>query len=147
MGTSQMANTRRFAPLAAFVVGSLAVSLLLFGSDRVSLSGAAGSSAGKGPNLTTLPLGDGKAITTGARRGYLFLCRPQAGGPGAVHGRALDPREHLRPHREVHGGRQRRLADGDLHAKVKGQAAAERNGLPKHNTGTFPMRPPTTPTR
>ena len=89
-----MSASRRLVPLAAFAAGSLAASLLLFGSDRVPLSGAAGSSAGKGPNLTALPLGDGKSITTGARRGYLFLCRQQVGGPGA--GRwALDPREHL----------------------------------------------------
>ena len=116
------------------------MSLLLFGGDRVSLSGAAGSSAGKGPNLTALPLGDGKSITTGARRGYLFLCRPQTGGPGPatdgpwIHGNTYD----LTAKYTVDGNVDWPTAT--FFAKVKkGKLRLSGNGLPKHNTGTFPI--------
>lgn len=117
------------------------MSLLLFGSDRVSLSGAAGSAAGMGPDLTALPLGDGKAVTTGARRGHLFLCRSQAGGPGAA---ADGP--------WIQGSTYDLTAKYTVDGSVDWPAAAFRkkaksrslklsgNGLPKHTTGTFPVQ-------
>jgi hypothetical protein len=131
---------RRLAPLAVFALASLACSLLLFG-DRVQLSGAA-SSAGKGPDLTALPLGDGKTTTTSPRRGYLYLCRPQTGGPGA---QADGP--------WIHGGTYDLTAKYAVDGSVDWPAATFRaklkkrrlrlsgNGLPEHNTGTFPIQP------
>ena len=131
---------RRLAPLAAFAAASLALCLLLFGGGGVTLSGAA-TTAAKGPNLTALPLGDGKTTTTAPARGYLFLCRPQMGGGGAqtdgpwIHGSTYD----LTAKYTVDGSVDWPAAA--FAAKFKGKKLRlSGNGLPKHNTGTFPVR-------
>ena len=132
---------RRLAPLFAFAAATLALSVLLFGGGRVTLSGAAMSAAGKGPNLTALPLGDGKTTTTAPARGYLFLCRPQTGGPGPqadgpwIHGSTYD----LTAKYTVDGSVDWPTAA--FRARFKGGSLRlTGNGLPRHNTGTFPIQ-------
>jgi hypothetical protein len=135
-----MSTTRRLAPLAAFAIASLGASLLLFGGHRISLSGAATSAAGRGPDLTALPLGDGKTTTTSPQRGYLYECHVQAGGGGAgtngpwIHGSTYDLTAKY-------------VVDGSVDwpaatftAKVKkNRLRISGNGLPKHTTGTYPI--------
>jgi hypothetical protein len=130
---------KRIGVLLGFAAASLVASLALFSTDNLTLSKAATGSAA-GPDLTALPLGDGKTTTTTPQRGYLYECRIMSGGGGAqtdgpwIHGSTYDLTQKF-------------VVDGSIDwpnatFKKKLRNAVLRltgNGLPKHATGTFPV--------
>jgi YHYH protein len=132
----------RVAVLAGFSAASLAASLALFGAGNVRLSSAATSSAATGPDLTALPLGDGKTTTTNPRRGYLYECVKMTTGGGAqqdgpwIHGNTYDLTQKF-------------VVDGNVdwpNASFTKQLRKSTlrltgNGLPKQTTGVFPVQP------
>jgi YHYH protein len=133
---------KRAGALGAFAAGSLAACLALFGTGNLSLASPAKSAATGGPDLTALPLGDGRTTTTDPRRGYLYECRALSGGGGAsangswIHGSTYDLTAKVSVDGAVSwpGARFRK--------KVKGKSLLlSGNGLPKHTTGVFPVQP------
>jgi hypothetical protein len=81
-----MRIARTIAVLGAMAAGSLGLALLAFGTHDAAFSAPAQSAARNGPDLTALPLGDGRSTTAGARRGYLYVCRAASGGPATASG-------------------------------------------------------------
>lgn len=95
-----------------------------------------------GPKLTTLPLGDNKYSTTGAKVGYVYLCNaPRGGGPGAgtvgpwIKGKTWTPSEKV----EVSGNVTWSQAwFSNIVSGVKRLITG--NNLPiNHTTGTYPV--------
>jgi hypothetical protein len=130
-----MRRAKLLLPLAAIAVAAGALSMLMIGGGPTAVS-ATGD-----PNLTNLPLGDGKTTTTTPQSGYLFLCRPQMGGPGGgaqvdgpwIHGSTYDLTAKYIVDGSVswpHNFKQK------LRKKVLKLTG---NGLPNHTTGTFPV--------
>jgi YHYH protein len=135
---------RRLAPLAALAAASLLLCVALFGTREIAISGAAHSAATNGPNLTALPLGNGKATLAGPQQGYLFLCRPMMGGPAAGGGpwiNAAAGTYSLSAKPSVDGSNP--WPNAAFRAKVKKKVLRlNGNGLPTdHGTGNFPVRP------
>jgi hypothetical protein len=134
---------KRAAVLCGFAGGSLAVCLALFGTGKLTVSTSAkATAAASGPDLTALPLGDGKTTTTSPRQGYLYECRQMSGGGGAqVNGPWI--------HGSTYNLTQKYVVDGSVawpnatfKKTIKGKVLRlSGNGLPKHNTGTFPIQP------
>ena len=90
---------------------------------------------------TALPLGDGKFATSGPKRGWIYSCRPAAGGgPGAqVDGPWITGSTWDSTQKPAVGGSVKwrsttafRTAASEL--KITG------NALPRHRTGVFPIR-------
>lgn len=139
-----MSLSKHLALATAFAAGSLALSLLLFGGSRAALSGAASSAASNGPDLTALPLGDGKTSTSGTGKGMLYVCRESnPNAPGAqvdgpwIHGSSYDATAKY----VVDGSN--RWANARFKTKVK-KAVLKLigNGLPtNHGTGNYPISP------
>jgi hypothetical protein len=139
-------SAKRIAVLVGFAAGSLGVCLALFGGGRALQSSAATSaaainSASSGPDLTALPLGDGKTTTTTPRSGYLYECRRLSGGGGAstngpwIHGSTYDLTQKTTVDGAVSW-------PGSFRKRVKGSSLRlSGNGLPKHTTGVFPIQP------
>ena len=134
---------KRLAALAGFAGGSLAASVALFGTGTTPLTSAAATAAGSGPDLTRLPLGDGRVTTGGPRRDYVHSCQDSFGMAGAsangpwIHGTTWD-------------ATQKYAVDGDVrwpsaHFAKRIKKAVLRlsgNGLPtNHGTGVFPIDP------
>ena len=127
--------------LIGLAAGSLAISLLLFGGRGDALD--ARSAATNSPNLTALPLGDGKASTSGPSQGGLFVC--QQGNPNAPGAQVAGPwitgaTYNLLAKVSVDGINPQPTAT--FKAKVK-KAVLKLfgNGLPtNHGTGNFPIR-------
>jgi hypothetical protein len=120
--------------------GSLALALLAFGPGDRAVSAPAPLAAGNGPDLTALPIGDGKSTTAGARRGHLYVCRAAGGGPGAgsgpwIHGSTYD----LTAKSEVDGAVS--WPSASFRRKVtRALLKLSGNGLPtNHATGSFPI--------
>ncbi len=139
-----MSLRNHLAALGALALGCLALSLLLFGSSRTTLSTAATSAAGNGPDLTALPLGDGKAVTSGPGLGQLYACR--AGNPNAPGAQVSSPwirgsSYDLTAKYVVDGSN--RWAGARFRTKVrKAILKLIGNGLPtNHGTGNFPISP------
>jgi hypothetical protein len=135
-------RAKAIAGTAAMVAGSGLACLALFGTGATALSSTAGTSATAGPDLTQLPLGDGKSTTTTPAQGYLYLCRLQQGGPGAgtdgpwIHGATYN----LSAKATVAGSVD--WPNARFKAKVKKKVLRlTGNGLPDHTTGVFPIQP------
>lgn len=125
--------------------GSLGLALLAFGTGPTPLGGASSAAtpavAGTGgPDLTALPLGDGKVTSSGPRRGYVYSCQESFGGPAAaevpwIHNSSYDLTAKYTVDGAVNwpGARfNKKLARKLL--KLSG------NGLPtNHPTGAFPV--------
>ncbi len=134
---------RRLAALAGFAGGSLAVSVALFGTGTTSLSGAAATAAGSGPDLTQLPLGDGRVTTGGPRRDYVYSCQGSFGMAGAsvngpwIHGTTWDATEKYVVDGDV------RWPNARFRKRVKRAVLRlSGNGLPtNHGTGVYPIDP------
>ena len=133
----------RFAVLGVLASASLAVSLLAFGTGKLTLSDAATSAAKNSPNLAALPLGDGKTTTTSPQPGYLFQCSVQSGGGGA----AVDG-PWINTGAGTYDLKGKFIVDGDnpwpnASFKTKVKKAVLKlvgNGLPtNHGTGNFPV--------
>ncbi len=123
-------------------IGSLGLSLLAVGSGGTALSEPARVAATNGPDLTALPLGDGKATSAGPRKGYLYTCQSGFGGPGAadgpwIHGSSYDLTAKYTVDGSVswpNASFRKKLTRALL--KLSG------NGLPtNHTTGSFPIQP------
>ncbi len=131
----------RTAVLGAFAAATLGACLALFGTGKLTVpSSAQATAAASGPDLTALPLGDGRT-TTNPQRGYLYECRVQAGGGGAavngpwIHGSTYD----LTAKTTVDG----QVSWPNAHFKKSVRRRSLRlrgDGLPKHTTGTFPVQ-------
>jgi YHYH protein len=138
-------SLKHIAALVGFAGGSLAICLTLFGGGKALQSSAATSagaisSASNEPDLTALPLGDGKTTTTSPQRGYLYECRRLSGGGGAstngswIHGSTYD----LTNKATVDGAVS---WPGQFKKRVKGHSLRlSGNGLPKHTTGVYPVQ-------
>jgi hypothetical protein len=135
-------RAKAIAGTAAMVAGSGLACLALFGSGATALSSTASTSATAGPDLTQLPLGDGKSTTSGPARGYLYLCHLQQGGSGAqVNGPWF--------HGSTYNLTAKYIVDGSVDwpnarfkAKIKKKVLRiTGNGLPDHTTGSFPVSP------
>ncbi len=131
----------RLLVLAGIAALSGLASLFAFGGGPTIVSGAATKSATGLPDLTQLPLGDGKSSTAGSGRDVLYLCRSQTGGGGAqtngpwIHGSTYDLTAKF-------------VVDGSVawpNARFKKKVVKTLlrltgNGLPtNHNTGAFPV--------
>ena len=121
-------------------LGSLLFALLAFGTGDRAVSSPAEVAAKNGPDLTALPLGDGKSTTSGARKGYLYVCRAATGGGAPVsapwiHGSTYD----LTSKSSVDGAVS--WPSASFRRKVtKALLKLSGNGLPtNHTTGTFPI--------
>ena len=141
---------KRIALLAVFAVGSLAVCLALFGTGRLTLPSAArATAASSGPDLTALPLGDGRTTTTSPQpRLPLRVPGPLTGGGGAsrdgpwIHGSTYDLTQKVSVDGSVSwpGSFTRRSRRSVI--RLSG------NGLPRaHHRESSRSSPPTTPTR
>ena len=94
-------------------------------------------------DLTRLKVADDNVRTTGAKRGYLYLCREQNGGGGAfrdgpwIAGSTWDYTEKLTVDGSVE------WSQAAFSQSVSGSTRTLRgNGLPtNHSTGTFPVSP------
>jgi YHYH protein len=134
-----MPVVKRLSALVALAAASLALCLALFGTGRLALSTAA-TTAASAPNLTALPLGDGKTTTTSPQPGYLYECRIMTGGGGAqkegpwIHGSTYDLTQKL----VVDGSVDWPTATFKKKLK-KASLQLTGNGLPKHTTGIFPI--------
>src|SRR5262245_7960888 len=135
---------KRFALLSAFAGASLAACLALFGTgNRAPSSSAQARAAAAEPDLTDLPLGDGKTTTTTPRQGYLFECRQMTGGSGAqVNGPWI--------HGDTYNLPAKYIVDGSVawpnatfkKKLTKSKVQLKGNGVPKnHTTGVFPIQP------
>ena len=134
-------SARRIAVLGGFAAASWATCIALFGTGKALPANPAKSAATSGPDLTSLPLGDGKTTTTSPQRGYLYECRKLSGGGGAstngswIHGSTYD----LTQKATVDGSVRWK---GTFREKVKGKSLKlSGNGLPRHATGVFPIQP------
>ena len=133
---------KRAAMLAVFAGGTLAACLALFGTGKMAVSSNAKATASaSGPDLTALPLGDGRTTTTSPRQSYLFECQVQSGGGGAftsgswIHGSTYDLTQKVTVDGAVSW-------PGTFSKKVKGKRLIlSGNGLPKHTTGVYPVQP------
>jgi hypothetical protein len=134
-----------FGLMVGFASVSLVLCLVLFGSSKAAPSRAAtgpiATAAATGPDLTQLPLGDGRTTTTTPQRGYLFECRALMGGGGAssngpwIHGSTYDLTQKVTVDGAVSW-------PGTFHKKVmKSRLQLSGNGLPKHTTGIYPVQP------
>jgi hypothetical protein len=131
--------------LAGFAAASLAICLVLFGSSRAAPSRAAtgpiASAAAGEPNLTQLPLGDGRTTTSAPQPGYLYECRVQGGGGGAstsgpwIHGSTYDLTQKVSVDGSVSWPSTFRKQLRKTKLRLSG------NGLPKHTTGVYPVQP------
>jgi hypothetical protein len=141
-----MASVRRrakgLAVTGTLIAGSALACLALFGTGSSALSSPAQTAATGVPDLTKLPLGDGKSSTTTPARGYLFTCGGPGGMPGAqvdgpwIHGSTYD----LTAKSTVDGAVD--WPNARFKAKIKRKVLRLRgNGLPKHTTGVFPISP------
>ena len=91
--------------------------------------------------LTTLPLGDGKYVTAGPKKGYVYLCHVQSGGQGAqvnglwIHGTTWSPTEKIHVQGSVS------WPQATYHMTVSGSTRTiATNDLPTdHTTGVFPV--------
>jgi YHYH protein len=136
-------SAKRIAILGGFAGASLAACLATFGTGTALPSNhakATATVASGDPDLTSLPLGDGKTTTTSPQRGYLYECQRLSGGGGAqtngswIHGSTYDLT-------------QKAIVDGSVDwptatfkKRVKGSKLRLRgNGLPKHTTGVYPI--------
>jgi YHYH protein len=132
---------RKVLMLAAFAGASLVACLALFGSSKLTLpSEAKATAAVSGPDLTALPLGDGKTTTSSPQRNYLYECRVQSGGGGAqtdgswIHGATYDLTKKVTVDGAVSW-------HGTFGKRVKGtRLILSSNGLPKHTTGVYPVQ-------
>jgi YHYH protein len=133
------ATLKKTAALGGIAAGSLALCLAAFGTGKETLSSAAGAAGGGEPDLTALPLGDGRTTTTSPQRNYLYECRVQAGGGGAsstgswIHGSTYDLTKKA-------------TVDGTVSwpgsfkkTKQKSRLRLSGNGLPNHTTGVYPV--------
>jgi hypothetical protein len=99
------------------------------------------ASAANDPDLTKLPLGDGKTTTTTPQRNYLYECHTPSGGGGAftdgswIHGSTYDLTQKVTVDGAVSW-------PGTFTKKVKGKKLIlSGNGLPKNDTtGVFPVQ-------
>ena len=128
--------------MAGVVAASGVACLALFGTGSSALSSPAQIAATGTPDLTSLPLGDGKSTTSGPSRDHLYLCRLQQGGSGAqvdgpwIHGSTYD----LTAKSTVDGSVD--WPGARFRAKIKKKVLRiTGNGLPKHTTGVFPVSP------
>jgi hypothetical protein len=135
-------RARALAGTLAIVAVSGLACLALFGTGSSALSSTAATSATGLPDLTKLPLGDGKSTTSGPARDALYLCHLQNGMPGAqvdgpwIHGSTYD----LTAKSTVDGAVD--WPDARFKAKVKKKVLRiTGNGLPSHTTGVFPISP------
>jgi hypothetical protein len=135
---------KRLAALAAFAGVSLAACLALFGTGKLTVSSSArATAAASGPDLTALPLGDGKTTTTSPQPGYLYECRTQSGGGGAmtdgpwIHGSTYNLTQKVTVDGAVS------WPGATFNKRVKGKTLTiSGNGLPQnHTTGVFPVQP------
>ncbi|MGA8219522.1 MAG: YHYH protein [Solirubrobacterales bacterium] len=133
----------RVFAIAALGAGSLGICVALFGTGKMMVrSSAQAMAASSGPDLTALPLGDGKTTTSTPQRGYLYECRALSGGGGAasdgswIHGSTYDLMGKVTVDGSVD------WPNAKFAEKVKGKSLLLRgDGLPKHVTGTFPVQP------
>jgi YHYH protein len=107
----------------------------------VMAAGAAEAAADE-PDLTSLPLGDGKTTTTSPQRDYLFECKQLSGGGGAqtngpwIRGSTYD----LTAKYTVDGSV--RWPNATFSRKLtRSWLRLSGNGLPSHPTGVFPIQP------
>jgi hypothetical protein len=136
-----MQAVKNISILAALAAASGLLCLLVFGTGKLPLSNAASSSAA-GPDLTALPLGDGKTTTTSPQQGFLYQCRipvsnqqPSASLPW-IHGSTYNLTQKAAVSGSV------AWPTASFHKKVaKKLLKLSSNGLPTdHNTGNFPIR-------
>jgi hypothetical protein len=91
-------------------------------------------------HATALPLGDGKATTTGPKRGWIYSCGSPGGGPGAqadgpwIKGSTWDPTQKTAVGGSVAWQSTTRVRVGSSTTRITG------NALPTHRTGVFPIR-------
>lgn len=92
--------------------------------------------------LTTLPLGDGKYVTTGPKQGYIYLCHLATNGRGAqgsatwIHGDTWNPAEKV----AVQGAVAWPSAAYSMYVSGTTRKITA-NGLPTdHDSGTFPIQ-------
>ena len=90
---------------------------------------------------TTLPLGDGKVTTSEPKRGWIYSCRPAAGGgPGAqvdgpwIQSSTWDSTQKIDISGSVKWRSTTAFRTAASELKITG------NALPKHRTGVFPIR-------
>ncbi|MGH2957428.1 MAG: YHYH protein [Solirubrobacterales bacterium] len=117
-------------------------SLLVLGIGVVSLPDAADAAEKKKRHrvdLTALPLGDGKVISSGPRRGYLLSCQTSFTGGGAtavgpwIHGGTYDLTAKYTVDGAVSWPESSSVSIGGAGVTIIG------NGLPDHPTGIFPI--------
>ncbi len=91
---------------------------------------------------TALPLGDGKYVTTGAKKGYVYICNRASGGGGAqvagswIHGTTWNPTEKI----QVQGAVE--WPNASYRMTVSGGTRTiATNDLPTdHTTGIYPVQ-------
>jgi hypothetical protein len=135
---------RTGAICAAFAAGSLAASLLIFGtgSPAVSWAASATAAAKNEPDFTALPLGDGK-VSSAPGRGLLFSCQTSFNGTAPGSGPWIDQAAgtyNLSAKYVVDGAIEWPATFAKKIRKVKLKLSG--NGLPTdHTTGIFPIQP------
>jgi len=89
---------------------------------------------------TAIPLGDGKIATSGSKRGWVYSCRPAAGGgPGAqvdgpwIQGSTWDSTQKVAVSGSVNWRSTTTFRSAGSELRITG------NALPKHRTGVFPI--------
>jgi hypothetical protein len=107
----------------------------------IVLATGSASAAASEPDLTSIPLGDGKTTTTTPQPGYLYECQILSGGGGAftsgswIHGSTYDLTQKVTVDGAISW-------PGTFSKRVKGKKLIlNGNGLPKHTTGVFPVQP------
>src|SRR6266496_6411109 len=108
----------------AWITGVMALIAMAMGTT---------SASAHEPDLTNLPLGDGKTTTTSPQRGYLYECRTLSGGGGAttngswIHGSTYDLTQKVSVDGSVS------WPNAFFKKRVKGSSLLlSGNGLPKH---------------
>jgi hypothetical protein len=94
-----------------------------------------------------LPVGDGKYVTTGARKGYVYACATyaqslgQGGGGAQVRGPwfSADGKTYDLDQKIAVSGNVEWPADSSIVAKGRKRIVTT-NDLPEHHTGTFPVQ-------
>jgi YHYH protein len=133
---------KRIAVPLVLVAVSGAGCLALMGGQGTSLSSAAATAAPAGlPDLTQIGIGDGKSTTSGAKRGYLYVCNTSTGPSGAmtdgpwIHGSTYDLTAKYKVDGDV------RWPQAVFTAKLKKTLLKlSGNGLPADSgTGVFPI--------
>lgn len=115
--------------------------LLLLGGLLLPLGAAAHEPAGRASGQI-LPLGDGKVLTTGAKRGYVYSCTQVGGGGGAFRdGPWIRSDGTWVPAEKVAVQGSVRWPQAAFDAtRTGGELLLSGNGLPtNHATGTFPI--------